>query len=355
MIRTDDEGTAMISFENDYSTGAHPEVLKRLCETNLEPLPGYGTDKYCESAKEKIRAAIGVPDAEIEFLAGGTQTNAAVISTMLGDHEGVVAADTGHVSMHEAGAIEFTGHKVITLLHDNGRIDPEALNEFLETFFNDPNHDHMVFPGMVYVSHPTEFGTLYTKAELERLSAVCRGFGIPLYLDGARLGCGLMSRNTDVTIGDIARLCDVFYIGGTKMGALCGEAVVFKKGVKPRHFMTSVKKRGALLAKGRLIGVQFDALFTEGLYMRIGRHAIDMAERLKEIFLAHGVPFYIVSDTNQQFVIMENEALKKLSESIVFSTWERFDEAHTVVRFVTSWSTTEDELDALDRALRELK
>ncbi|MBO4452585.1 MAG: aminotransferase class V-fold PLP-dependent enzyme, partial [Clostridia bacterium] len=256
----------MLNFESDYIAGAHPEVLERLIATNLEDLPGYGADKYCESAKEKIRAFIGVEDAEVEFIAGGTQTNAVVISTMLSDHEGVIAANTGHINAHESGAIEYTGHKVLALPHKNGKIVPGTLRGFLRDFYADESYEHMVFPGMVYISHPTEYGTLYSKQELCEISAICREYKMTLFLDGARLGYGLMSRDTDVTANDIAKLCDVFYIGGTKVGALCGEAVVFTKNNRPAHFLTSVKKRGALLAKGRLLGVQFDALFTGGLY-----------------------------------------------------------------------------------------
>ena len=343
----------MVSFESDYIAGAHPEVLRKLAETNLEALPGYGTDPYCENAKQKIRGLIGIPEAEIFFLAGGTQTNAVVISTMLEDYEGVFAAKTGHVSTHEAGAIEYTGHEVLELPQENGKILPETLERFLADYYADENHEHMTFPGMVYLSHPTEYGTLYSKAELTRISEICRQYHLSLYLDGARLAYGLMSRETDLTIADIAALCDVFYIGGTKVGALCGEAVVFTKGNMPAHFLTSVKKRGALLAKGRLLGVQFDALFTDGLYLRIGRHAIDMAEKMKEIFRSHGVPFYIQSPTNQQFVILENGQIQRLSAGIAFSFWEKKDDTHTVVRFATGWSTTENDLAALDEALKD--
>ena len=271
----------MISFESDYIAGAHPKVLERLTETNMEPLGGYGTDKYCESAREKIKKACDCPQAEVHFLVGGTQTNAIVISSMLKEYEGVIAAKTGHVSLHEAGAIEFTGHKVLEIEQENGKISAETLKQYLETFYNDENHEHMVFPGMVYISHPTEYGTLYNKKELMQLSEVCRKFAIPLYLDGARLGYGLMSREADVTLSDIASLCDVFYIGGTKVGAFCGEAVVFTKQNAPKHFMTVVKQKGALLAKGRVLGVQFDTLFTDGLYFEIAEHAIKMAEELK--------------------------------------------------------------------------
>ena len=343
----------MISFESDYIAGAHPEILKRLAETNLEPLPGYGADPYCESAKRKIREAVGIPDAEIFFLAGGTQSNAVVISAMLADHEGVIAAKTGHISSHEAGAIEYTGHKVLELPQEEGKIVPEVLERYLADYYADENHEHMVFPGMVYLSHPTEYGTLYTRAELARIAEICRKYRLVLFLDGARLAYGLMSRETDLDLPGIARLCDVFYIGGTKAGALCGEAVVFTRGNMPKHFLTSVKKRGALLAKGRLLGVQFDALFTDRLYFRIGQHAIDMAERMKEIFRAHGIPFFIQSPTNQQFVVLENGQMERLRGKLAFSFWEKKDDTHTVVRFATGWSTADSDLSALDEALSE--
>ena len=344
----------MVSFESDYIAGAHPEVLRKLAETNLEALSGYGTDPYCESAKQKIRDLIGIPDADIFFLAGGTQANAVVISTVLADCEGVVAAKTGHISTHEAGAVEYTGHEVLELPQTDGKIDPDTLDGYLSAFFADENHEHMTFPGMVYLSHPTEYGTLYSKAELQRIAELCRQYRLPLYMDGARLAYGLMSRETDLSLRDIAELCDVFYIGGTKVGALCGEAVVFTKGNMPKHFLTSVKKRGALLAKGRLLGVQFDALFTDDLYFRIGQHAIDMAEKLKQILSARGLPLSVHSPTNQQFVILENRQLEQLRKKVAFSFWEKLDETRTVVRFATGWSTSDSDLQALDDALSSL-
>ena len=341
----------MITFESDYTTGAHPEILNRLAETNLEGLPGYGSDPYCERAKEKIRKAVGKENAQVEFLVGGTQTNAVVISTMLSDYQGVIAAQTGHINAHESGAVEYTGHKVLALPQHEGKISAGELEAYLVDFYANDSREHMVFPGMVYISHPTEYGTLYSKGELEALSAVCRRYEIPLLLDGARLAYGLMSRETDLTIFDIADLCDVFYIGGTKVGALCGEAVVFTKNNRPAHFLTSIKKRGALLAKGRLLGVQFDALFTDDLYFRIGKHAIDMAEEMKTLFVSRGIPFFIHSPTNQQFVILENEKLAKIKEKVNFSIWEPYDQTHTVVRFATGWSTTKADLAVLADAL----
>ena len=340
----------IVSFECDYIAGAHPEILKRLEETNMEALPGYGMDHYTESAKEKIRNACGLPGADIEFLVGGTQTNSVVISTMLRDWEGVIAAESGHVNVHEAGAIEFTGHKVLTLPSHEGKLYASEVRRFLEEFYGDVTHDHMVFPGMVYISHPTEPGTLYSRAELEALADVCREYEIPLFLDGARLGYGLMSYVSDMTLEDIARLTDVFYIGGTKVGALCGEAVVFTKNNKPAHFMTSVKKRGALLAKGRLLSIQFDTLFTNDLYFEISRHAIEMAEKIKEIIREKGWRVYMDSPTNQQLIIMVEEEMAALAKHVKFDRWGPYDETHTIVRLASSWSTTEEDIQVLAEA-----
>lgn len=337
----------MLSFESDYTTGAHPKLLQRLIETNLEPVSGYGADPFCDQAKEKIRLACACPDAEVELLVGGTQTNAIVISTMLNDYEGVLAAQSGHINCHEAGAIEYSGHKVLSLPQQNGKMNAEDLQNWLETFYADEAHEHMVYPGMVYLSYPTEYGTLYTKQELLRIKAVCTVYRLPLFIDGARLGYGLMSRNADLTLPELAQIADVFYIGGTKVGALCGEAVVFTKHNKPAHFENRIKKRGALLAKGRLLGVQFDALFTDGLYFEISRHAIEMTERMKELFIAKGYRFFIDSPTNQQFVILRNKDMERLSSQVKFCYWEPYDEQHTVVRFACSWSTTQEDLNAL--------
>ena len=341
----------MISFASDYIAGAHPQILKLLTQTNMEPLPGYGEDAWCASAKEKIIAACGCPQAQVEFLTGGTQTNQIVIATLLREHEGVVAAQTGHVNSHEAGAIEYTGHKVLALPQRGGKLDAEEVERYIQGFYGDVNREHMVFPGMVYISHPTEHGTLYSKTELEALSRVCRAYEIPLYLDGARLGYGLMSRETDVALEDIAALCDVFYIGGTKVGALCGEAAVFTKGNRPPHFANAVKRRGALLAKGRLLGVQFDALFTDGLYFELGRHAIEMAERLKAILHEKGVEFFLESPTNQQFVILDDRRAEALGRQVTFDFWEKRGPDKTVVRFATSWSTTREDLEFLRSVL----
>lgn len=340
----------MISFASDYLEGAHPSVMEALMRTNMEQLPGYGSDPYCERAKEKIRKACGTENAEVFFISGGTQTNMTVITSILRSYQGVVAAQTGHISVHEAGAIEAGGHKVITLPHHEGKISAGDLKDLLDRFYGDETYDHMVFPGMVYISHPTEYGTLYTLRELKEISEVCRENHLPLYMDGARLGYGLASLQTDVSLKDVAELCDVFYIGGTKVGALCGEAVVFSGMKAPDHFFTTVKQRGALLAKGRVLGVQFDALFTDDLYMKISRHAILMAEKLKDALREAGIPFFKDSPTNQQFVILENDMMEKLSSKVSFSFWEKYDETHTVVRFATSWATTEEQIDQLRAA-----
>ncbi len=337
----------MLNFMCDYTKGMHPAILEKLLELNDVPFVGYGCDEICESAKEKIRKACGVPDAGVFFTVGGTQTNAIVIDSMLRSYEGVVSAETGHVNVHESGAIEFTGHKVLTVPSHQGKMDAGDLRDFLEAFRANPAYDHMVFPGMAYISHPTEAGTLYTKAELSALSAVCREYGIPLFLDGARLGYGLMSRQTDVTLQDVARLCDVFYIGGTKVGAQMGEAIVFTKNNMPEHFLTIVKQHGALLAKGWMLGLQFDVLFTNNLYFDIGRYTIDMAEKLKEGFARRGYRFMIDSPTNQQFIILENGEMEKLKKLVLFEEWEKTDETHTAVRFAASWSTKESDIDEL--------
>lgn len=337
----------MFSFESDYTEGAHPLILDALVRTNFEQLSGYGCDKYCDSAKEKIKKACGLEDAQVFLLAGGTQTNQIVVDTMLQSYEGAVSTTTGHIEGHEAGAVEFTGHKVLTVPHHLGKMDAADLKNLLETFYADDNHDHMVFPGMVYISHPSEYGTLYTLSELTALSDICKEYDIPLFLDGARLGYGLMSSGTDVTLKDIARLCDVFYIGGTKVGALCGEAVVFTHNNAPKHFFTSIKQHGALLAKGRLLGVQFDTLFTDDLYFKIAKNAIDKADRMRAAFKEKGYKIFIETVTNQIFIVLENTKMQELKKSVSFGFWEKYDDNHTVVRFASSWATTDEAVDKL--------
>ncbi len=339
----------MLYFENDYDRGCHPRVMKKLCDTNLIPAAGYGDDEFSQRARGYIRKACNAPAADVFFLSGGTQTNAVAIGGLLRPWEGVYAADTGHIGLHEAGAVEFTGHKVMSLPQRQGKIDARQLRARLEGFYADPNHEHMVFPGMVYISHPTEYGTLYSLQELEEISDICKSFNISLFLDGARLAYALAAE-TDVTLPDLARLCDVFYIGGTKCGALCGEALVFPKGA-PERFLTVIKQRGALMAKGRLIGAQFEALFEDGLYFQTGRSAVALALRLKDELTARGIALLVDSPTNQQFPILDNGLLEKLSEKVKYSFWEPYDERRTVVRLATSWATGPEDVDGLAKIL----
>jgi len=336
----------MLMFESDYTEGAHEEVLEALVRTNRESLQSYGADVYSESAKAKIRSACGCDDAQVFLTVGGTQTNQLVIDALLDAYEGVVACDTGHIATHEAGAIEYTGHKVLTLPHKNGKLEANALRAYLTAFYADENHEHTVFPGMVYISHPTEYGTLYSLDELTALSAVCREYDLPLYMDGARLIYALAAQ-TDVTLRDIASFCDCFYIGGTKCGTLCGEAVVFPRGNAPKHFFTRIKQHGALLAKGRVTGVQFDALFTDNLYKRIGSHAIGAADKLRAALKEKGYIFFMDTPTNQIFITLDNERLNALKPHASFGFWEKPDATHTVVRIATSWATRDEDVDAL--------
>ena len=337
----------MLYYLSDYTEGAHPRILERLQETNLISQPGYGEDRFCASAREKIRAACEKPEADVYFLVGGTQCNAVTIASLLQRWEGVIAADTGHINVHEAGAIEFTGHKVIALPQQGGKLSADTLRGYCAAFYANETHDHMPFPGMVYISQPTELGTLYSKAELEALHAVCGDYGLRLFVDGARLGYGLMSPECDMSLPELCDRCDVFYIGGTKVGALCGEALVFPKGDMPRHFATMVKQQGAMLAKGRLLGVQFDTLFTDGLYFEISRHAIRLAMKLKAAFREKGYPLFADSPTNQQFPILTKEQEEKLRRYAAFETWEPLPDGRSAVRFVTSWATREEDVDAL--------
>ena len=321
-------------------------MMRRLFETNLEQTPGYGADAYTAHAKELIRRACGQPDAAVHFLVGGTQTNATVIDALLARHEGVLAAETAHINVHEAGAIEAAGHKVLVLPSHEGKVRADEVEGYIRQFYRDETYEHMVAPGMLYISHPTEYGTLYTLGELEALSRVCREAGIPLYMDGARLGYGLAA-DTDVTLADIARLCDVFYIGGTKVGALFGEAVVSARPSLLPHFFPLIKQHGALLAKGRLLGVQFETLFTDGLYFHIGAHAVRLALKLKQAFVAKGYRLHLDSPTNQQFVCLPNEAIDCLAREATFELWGPRGERESVVRFVTSWATREEDVDKL--------
>ena len=337
----------MLNFESDYLEGAHEKILQRMLETNEEKLSGYGRDKYSTSAIEKIRQACLCPEADVFFIAGGTMTNALVIASLLKKIEGVIAPETGHITTHETGAIEFSGHKVLSLPQNNGKISALQIRSYLEQFWSDENREFMVFPGMVYLSHPTEYGTLYSKEELKGISEVCREYSIPLFMDGARLGYGLASPESDLPLPLIAEYCDVFYIGGTKVGAFLGEAIVFTKNNLPDYFVAHMKQQGALLAKGRLLGLQFDTLFTDQLYFQISQHAIAMAMRLKKGLSEKNYRFYLNSPTNQQFVILENKQMEALKKEVAFSFWEKYDTDHTVIRFATSWATKEEDIDAL--------
>lgn len=336
----------MLYFDSDYMEGCHPLILNKLSEINLEKNSGYGTDKYTKSAEAKILNACGLNEGEVHFLVGGTQTNSTVISSVLKNYEGVVCADSGHINTHEAGAVEFSGHKVITLPNTEGKINASDLKNYFETFHSDANREHTVYPGMVYISFPTEYGTLYTASELKAIHSLCKDFNVPLFVDGARLGYGIMASN-DITLEFLAHNCDIFYIGGTKVGALFGEAVVLtKKGMIP-HFFTMIKQQGALLAKGWLAGVQFDTLFTDNLYFDIANNAVTMAQKIKTTLVEKGYRLYIDSPTNQIFVILNNEKMKELEKNVSFSFWEKYDENYTVVRFATSWATSAQDTDKL--------
>jgi len=339
----------MISFTCDYIEGAHPAILNRLIETNMTQVEGYGEDPFCENARKRIRQATGCPDADVFFLVGGTQTNSTVIDAVLRRYEGVIAVETGHIAVHESGAVEFSGHKVITLPNHLGKMDPVELRQYLEHFHGDPTWPHMVYPGMVYISFPTEYGTIYSLDELKAIKAICEEYEIPLFIDGARLGYGLTSPAADVDLKTLASLCDVFYIGGTKVGALCGEAVVFPRGNAPRQFFTIIKQHGALLAKGRLLGIQFDTLFTNNLYFNIAQHAIDMAMELKRMFESKGIEFYIDSPTNQQFPILTQEQMDAMEGQIAFEVWDRLPDGRFITRFATSWATPIEHIDVLAR------
>ena len=338
------------SFESDYNNGAHPEVICHLLETNGKQSQSYGFDEWSEQARGKIRTACECPDADIFFLVGGTQANATVIDGMLATYEGVLAVQTAHINVHESGAVEASGHKVIPLPSHEGKMTATDLEAWLTAFHADPTLEHMVIPGMVYITFPTELGSVYGADEITHIYNVCKEYDLKLFIDGARLGYGLASSECDFDLPWLAHHCDAFYIGGTKVGALCGEAVVFPRGNAPRHFMNIVKRHGALLAKSRLAGVQFDALFTDNLYFNIAKHAIDMAMKMRRLFADAGIPLRD-SSTNQQFVELSNKQMEQLLKHVLFETWEPLDENHTLCRFVTSWATTDRDLEALKAAL----
>ena len=344
----------MIYFNNDYAEGCHEQVLQALIRTNMEQTPGYSEDKYCAAAAAKIRKLCGREDVAVHFLVGGTQTNLTVIDAALRPHQGALCADSGHINVHETGAVEATGHKVLPLPSTEGKISAEQVRKAVLLHRADGAFEHIVQPKLVYISHPTEMGTLYTLSELEALSAVCKELGLYLFMDGARLGYGLMAKGTDVTMEDIARLCDVFYIGGTKVGALFGEAVVIGNPALKEDFRYLIKQHGGMLAKGRLLGVQFDALMEDGLYFKIAAHADKMADKIRAALDELKVPYLMPGITNQIFPILPDAVLEELAKSICFTEMERVDETHRAIRFCTSWATPEENVQALISELRRL-
>lgn len=345
----------MIYFNSDYLEGAHPAIMEKLMQTNMVQSVGYSEDAYCAAAREKIKAACQAPDADVHFLVGGTQTNTTVIASVLRPYQGVLTAVSGHINCHETGAIESTGHKVLSLPTDNGKITAQQVDEYFVWHRDNPDYEHIVMPGMVYISYPTEGGTLYSKQELTDIYAICQKHGLPLYIDGARMGYGLMSDEADLTLPEIAKLCDIFYIGGTKVGALFGEAVVVLNPELKKHFRFYMKQRGGMLAKGRLLGIQFDTLFTDDLYFKISRHAIEMAHQIREIFVEAGYPLLFDSPTNQQYPIMLDSELAEIGKNFGYEYWERVDETHSGVRFCASWATTQENVDALREAVKALR
>ncbi len=337
----------MIRFNCDYSEGAHPKVLEKLIETNMEQTAGYGTDQHCSSAAELIKAECGRQDIDVHFLVGGTQTNMTVISAVLRPHQGVLSADSGHINTHETGAIEATGHKVLALPASDGKLTTARIQEAYDLHFNDETHEHIVQPKMVYISNPTEIGTIYSKAELTAISETCRKNDLILFMDGARLGYALCAGNNDLDLAEISRLCDVFYIGGTKIGALFGEALVICRDELKKDFRYILKQRGGMLAKGRLLGVQFEALFEDGLYFKMAGHANRMAMLIKDAFIKKGYGFLVESTTNQQFPIIPDAELRSLKENFEYSFWQKVNDNTSAVRFCTSWATGEEDVRQL--------
>ena len=343
------------SFESDYNNGCLPEILRRLSETNDEKSSGYGFDPYTERAKDRIRKACDMTEAEVHFLVGGTQTNATAIDSLLQGCEGVLSVDTGHINVHESGAVEAFGHKVLVLPGiAGGKMAASQIDDYMRKFLADETYPHMVQPGMVYITLPTELGALYSRKELADIYTVCQQYGLRLYVDGARLGYGLMAEGNDIDLPFLAHHCDAFYIGGTKVGALLGEALIYTNTRAPKYIFTIIKRHGALLAKGRVLGLQFDTLFTDDLYFRVSRHAIEMAQALRKVFAKHGLSLGIDSPTNQQFVILSKEQKQRLAEEIAFEIWEPLPNDHLLCRFVTCWATTEADIAALDEALAHI-
>lgn len=341
----------MYQFQCDYNEGAHPRIMERMMETNFEQTVGYGEDHYCAAAREAVKKAVGRDDVDVHFLVGGTQANATVISSVLRPHQGVLCAATGHINVHETGAIEHSGHKVLAMPADNGLLAAEQIRDAMEEHFAEDGPEHMVQPGMVYISFSSEVGTVYSLAQLKAIGAVCREYGLPLFIDGARMGYGLASEGCDVTLADIASIADVFYLGGTKQGALFGEAVVIVNDALKKDFRYFIKQNGGMLAKGRLLGIQFLTLFEDGLYFQLSEHAVAQAMRIRDAFRNRGYGFLVDSPSNQQFPVVDNATLERLSGDFLFSFWQKVDEDHSAVRFCTSWATMPEAVDALIAAI----
>lgn len=344
----------MIQFQCDYNEGAHPLIIKRLTESNLEQTVGYGEDPYCEEARKLIKRACQNDSADVHFLVGGTQSNTTVIAHILRPYQGVLAATSGHINVHETGAIESTGHKVLAIPTSNGKLTAQQIDDAMQAHIHEDGPEHMVQPGMVYLSFPTEIGTIYSHDELKAIRTVCDKYDLPLFVDGARLGYGLCSPECDLTLPQLTQLVDVFYIGGTKVGALFGEAIVITNEALKKDFRYSIKQHGGMLAKGRLLGLQFATLFTDNLYFDIAQHAIDEAMRIKSALQAKGISFLIDSPTNQQFPIFTNAQIGTLSQHFILSLWQRIDENHTAMRICTSWATKSENTDALIRTIENL-
>ncbi len=342
---------AMYQFQCDYNEGAHPRIMERLMETNFEQTVGYGEDHYCEAARAAVRKAVGREDVDVHFLVGGTQANATVISSILRPYQGVLCATTGHINVHETGAIEHGGHKVLALEAADGLLSAALIREAVEAHYAEDGPEHTVQPGMVYISFSSEVGTVYSLSQLREISAVCREYGLPLFIDGARMGYGLASEGCDVSLSDIAALADVFYLGGTKQGALFGEAVVIVNDALKKDFRYCIKQNGGMLAKGRLLGIQFLTLFEDGLYFQLSEHAVSQAMRIRDAFESKGFGFLVQSPSNQQFPILDNATMERLSSDFLFSFWQKVDDTHTAVRFCTSWATRPEAVDALIAAL----
>lgn len=344
----------MLRFECDYTEGAHPRILEALIKTNREQTKGYGEDEFCETARKIIRLACGREDMNVHFLVGGTQANATVIASVLRPHQAVICAETGHIATHESGAVEATGHKVITLPSEDGKITAVQVKKLLDEHWSDPTREHCPQPAMVYISHPTETGLIYSKRELTALRRVCDNRNIPLYLDGARLGYALAADENDLFMADIAELCDLFYIGGTKVGAMFGEAVCICSEELERDFRYHIKQHGGMLAKGRFLGIQFETLFKDGLYLEISRNAVSQAMRIKEAFQSAGCDFLYDSPTNQQFPIVNKAVKSELSKNYSFTIWKEMPGDKTAVRFVTSWATKEENVDTLVNDIKRI-